>query len=77
MTKLTNATKEQKLALLNLHLKNHPDFIEGMRFDDLTIENGIYVPRAHFFLDKSNRPTETTNIAQRVYNEVFSDFMVA
>jgi hypothetical protein len=75
MTELTNTTKEQTLKLLNLHLKNHPDFIEGMHFDDLSIENGRYLPKAHFFLDENNRPTETTSVAQRVYNEVFSDFL--
>ncbi|CAK4070807.1 DUF2498 family protein [Vibrio sp. 16] len=75
MSNVVGVTKEQVLPLLNLHLKNHPEYFDGMSFDDLEVVNGNFVPRAHLFLDSDGRPTEKTEQAQKVYSEVFADFL--
>ncbi|MPS41763.1 DUF2498 family protein [Vibrio sp. VGrn 2] len=75
MSNVVSLTKEQILPLLNQHLKNHPEYFDGMSFDDLDVVNGVFVPKAHFFLDADGCPTEKTEIAQKVYNEVFADFL--
>lgn len=75
MSNLTGLTKEQILPLLNLQLKNHPEYFDGISFDDLEVVNGVFVPKAHFFLDADGRPTEKTEVAQKVYNEVFAEFL--
>ncbi|WP_038866486.1 DUF2498 family protein [Vibrio jasicida] len=74
MTNVVTATNEQILGLLNLHLKNHPEFITGMSFDEVSFDSGRMEVRAHFFFDEDGQPTSETVIAQRVYNEVMGDF---
>ncbi|MBE5136829.1 hypothetical protein HJ040_22310 [Vibrio parahaemolyticus] len=49
MSNVVSLTKEQILPLLNQHLKNHPEYFDGMSFDDLDVVNGVFVPKAHFF----------------------------
>ncbi|MEZ7205333.1 MULTISPECIES: hypothetical protein [unclassified Pseudoalteromonas] len=69
-------TTEQLLNLLNLHLKQHPDFVEGMSFDDLSVlSNGTYDVRANFNFG-GKTIAENYNSHGYIYNEVFNDFLV-
>ncbi|OOF21766.1 hypothetical protein BZJ19_15780 [Salinivibrio proteolyticus] len=67
--------KEQLLNLLNLHLKKHPDFVDGMSFDDISVlPNGTYDVRANFNFG-GKTVNENYNSLGYIYNEVFNDFI--
>ena len=68
-------TKNQLLNLLNVHLQQHPDFVVGMSFDDLTtLPNGAYDVRANFNFG-GKTVAENYNSFGYIYNEVFNDFL--
>jgi hypothetical protein len=68
-------TKERLLNILNQNLKQHPDFVDDMSFDDIRIlPNGAYDVRANFnFGGKS--VAENYNSFGYIYNQVFNDFL--
>ena len=68
-------TKEQLLNLLNAHLKEHPDFVDGMSFDGInTLPNGAYDVRANFNFSGVS-VAENYNSFGYIYNEVFNNFL--
>lgn len=68
-------TKEQLLNLLNLHLKQHPDFVDGMSFDDIRVlPNGAYDVSANFNFGGKDVPENYISFGY-IYNEVFNDFL--
>lgn len=70
-----DVTKEQLLSLINSHLRNHADFVEGMSFDDITLlPNGKFKVYGNFNFGSGN-VSENYNSFNYIYNEVFSDFI--
>jgi len=71
----TSVSEQQLLGLLNLHLKNHTSFEEGMSFDKITaLPNGKFDVRSNFTY--SGRTTEENYPSGSiVYQEVFNDFL--
>lgn len=71
---LVHAPKESLLALLNLHLKNHPHYVEGMSFDDITLlPNNTFDIQCNF--NYGGKTTEQNYVeGNKVYSAVFQDF---
>lgn len=71
---LVNAPKHILLDLLNLQLKNHPDYIDGMCFEDITLlPNNTFDIRCNF--NYGGKTTEQNYVkGNKVYNDVFQDF---
>ena len=75
MSNATPVTEEQLLSLMNLQLKNHPDFIEGMSFDSITsLPNGTYGIRANYNYN-GKTTTENYESGSKVYSSVFTEFL--
>ncbi|MBH0010993.1 hypothetical protein I6F66_02760 [Pseudoalteromonas sp. NZS100_1] len=68
-------SEKQLLDLLNLQLRSHPEYIEGMSFDSINIlPNNQYDIRANFnFGEKTTAVNYNTK--GHVYNEVFGNFL--
>ncbi|HAS8556442.1 TPA: hypothetical protein I7776_20685 [Vibrio vulnificus] len=71
---LVNAPKHILLDLLNLHLKNHPDYKDGMSFDDITLSpNNTFDIQCNFNYG-GKTPEQNYLTGNKVYSEVFQDF---
>lgn len=67
--------KEVLLAKLNAHLRNHPEFVEGMSFDDIkALPNGTFLVKNNFNYGGKKTPGnfETGN---RIYQEIYKDLL--
>ncbi|MGL0957665.1 hypothetical protein ACSTEP_21935 [Vibrio vulnificus] len=72
---LLNAPKQSILDLFNLHIKNHPDYVEGMFFEDITLlPNNTFKLKGNF--NYGGKTIEQNYVTgNKVYSDVFQDFI--